>query len=303
MLQLSCSLLWWCTGAKPHSDLHRKAPEGCGPTHREVCRGVAVDGKPHLPADVVAQSQRPPDLHHRWPVPHRRQGDLMIFWCDGIEFPLLASNLLGIRQCLKRPPAVTWCLANESSWHLNSFDRIEVYLCFQVLVAPVVEKGAVQRDIYLPDGGFQWQDSQSAQVFDGGMFLQDYPVPLEDIAVFLQRSWVTRLIHRVTWLILLLFSIKFIKKATCAVLNLHFSSKDHWSCLKALSWDNMSKEFFILALYSSKWFFVFSSFVSIFLPFFKMLIGFTSWLICYRTFWSAFFFFFFSVSCPYLLFV
>ncbi|XP_068459143.1 SITS-binding protein [Clinocottus analis] len=58
----------------------------------------------------------------------------------------------------------------------------------EVLVAPVVEKGAVQRDIYLPDGGFQWQDSQNAQVFDGGTFLQDYPVPLEEVAVFLRRS-------------------------------------------------------------------------------------------------------------------
>ncbi|XP_010731064.3 SITS-binding protein [Larimichthys crocea] len=58
----------------------------------------------------------------------------------------------------------------------------------EVLVAPVVEKGAVQRDIYLPDGGFQWQDSQNAQVYDGGTFLQDYPVPLEEVAIFLRRS-------------------------------------------------------------------------------------------------------------------
>ncbi|XP_076588941.1 SITS-binding protein isoform X2 [Chaetodon auriga] len=58
----------------------------------------------------------------------------------------------------------------------------------EVLVAPVVEKGAVQRDIYLPDGGFQWQDRQNAQVFDGGTFLQDYPVPLEEVAVFLRRN-------------------------------------------------------------------------------------------------------------------
>ncbi|KAK7891730.1 hypothetical protein WMY93_023693 [Mugilogobius chulae] len=58
----------------------------------------------------------------------------------------------------------------------------------EVLVAPVVEKGAVYRDIYLPDGGFQWQDSLTAQVFDGGTLLQDYPVALEEVAVFLRRS-------------------------------------------------------------------------------------------------------------------
>ncbi|KAM9855015.1 SITS-binding protein [Aulostomus maculatus] len=58
----------------------------------------------------------------------------------------------------------------------------------EVLVAPVLEKGQVRRDIYLPDGGFQWQDSRNAQVFDGGTFLQDYPVPLEEVGVFLRRS-------------------------------------------------------------------------------------------------------------------
>lgn len=65
---------------------------------------------------------------------------------------------------------------------------MHVVACFQVLVAPVLEKGAVQRDIYLPDGGFQWQDSRNAQVFDGGTFLQDYSVPLEEVAIFLRRS-------------------------------------------------------------------------------------------------------------------
>lgn len=67
-------------------------------------------------------------------------------------------------------------------------------LCLQVLVAPVVEKGAVQRDIYLPDGGFQWQDSLTAQVFDGGTFLQDYPVALEEVAIFLRRGEVKWLV-------------------------------------------------------------------------------------------------------------
>ena len=58
----------------------------------------------------------------------------------------------------------------------------------QVLVAPVVERGAMHRDIYLPDGGFQWQDSLTAQVFDGGTFLQDYPAALEEVAIFFKRS-------------------------------------------------------------------------------------------------------------------
>lgn len=52
MFMLSLSI-----GAEPYTGLHSKAPEGCGPTHRKVRRGVADDGKPHLPANVVAQSQ------------------------------------------------------------------------------------------------------------------------------------------------------------------------------------------------------------------------------------------------------
>uniref|UniRef100_A0A6Q2ZFE1 Glycosyl hydrolase family 31 C-terminal domain-containing protein n=1 Tax=Esox lucius TaxID=8010 RepID=A0A6Q2ZFE1_ESOLU len=51
----------------------------------------------------------------------------------------------------------------------------------EVLVAPVIERGAVWRDIYLPDGGFQWQDTRNAQVFDGGTLLEDYPVALEEV--------------------------------------------------------------------------------------------------------------------------
>ncbi|XP_016888435.1 SITS-binding protein isoform X2 [Cynoglossus semilaevis] len=79
-------------------------------------------------------------------------------------------------------------------WWLNPSDPMTFTIDDQfligdkVLVAPVVEKGAVKRDIYLPDGGFQWQDSKNAQVFDGGTFLQDYPVPLEEVAVFFGQS-------------------------------------------------------------------------------------------------------------------
>ncbi|KAF3689018.1 SITS-binding protein SP105 [Channa argus] len=71
-------------------------------------------------------------------------------------------------------------------WWLSPSDPMTFAIDDQFLIGD--EKGAVQRDIYLPDGGFQWQDSQNAQVFDGGTFLQDYPVPLEEVAVFLRRS-------------------------------------------------------------------------------------------------------------------
>ncbi|XP_006642629.1 SITS-binding protein isoform X2 [Lepisosteus oculatus] len=57
----------------------------------------------------------------------------------------------------------------------------------EVLVAPVTERGAVHRDIYLPGSDFQWQDMSNAQVFDGGTLLKSYPVNLEEVAVFLRR--------------------------------------------------------------------------------------------------------------------
>ncbi|KAG9333490.1 hypothetical protein JZ751_011498 [Albula glossodonta] len=58
----------------------------------------------------------------------------------------------------------------------------------EVLVAPVTEQGAVQRDIYLPGSDFQWQDTSNAQVFDGGTLLENYPVGLEEVAVFTRRN-------------------------------------------------------------------------------------------------------------------
>uniref|UniRef100_A0A8C9W6M1 Si:ch211-236l14.4 n=1 Tax=Scleropages formosus TaxID=113540 RepID=A0A8C9W6M1_SCLFO len=57
----------------------------------------------------------------------------------------------------------------------------------EVLVAPVTEKGAVHRDIYLPGSGLKWQDRSNGQVFDGGTFLENYAVGVEDVAVFVQR--------------------------------------------------------------------------------------------------------------------
>lgn len=135
------------------------------------------------------------------------------------------------------------------------------FVCLQVLVAPVVEKGAVQRDIYLPDGGFQWQDSRSAQVFDGGTFLQDYPVPLEHVAVFFRRSWANwrhHLPYPVTVSITLL-----LLKRTYGLVNMHFSTRDHWSVSSpALRWyvKNVYLHFIDQICFLLLYFVAFSSF-------------------------------------------
>ncbi|XP_030646473.1 SITS-binding protein [Chanos chanos] len=59
----------------------------------------------------------------------------------------------------------------------------------EVLVAPVTERGALQRDIYLPESEFQWQDINNGQVFDGGTFISNYPVSLEEVPVFRRRRF------------------------------------------------------------------------------------------------------------------
>ncbi|KAI1889860.1 hypothetical protein AGOR_G00167270 [Albula goreensis] len=78
-----------------------------------------------------------------------------------------------------------WVSPND----INTFTIDDEFLIGDaVLVAPVTEKGATQRDIYLPDSGFKWQDLNNAQVFDGGTFLRDYPVGLEEVAVFTRKN-------------------------------------------------------------------------------------------------------------------
>lgn len=58
----------------------------------------------------------------------------------------------------------------------------------EVLVAPVTERGALQRDIYLPGDGLQWQDARDGRVFAGGTLLEDYPVGLDEVPVFARRE-------------------------------------------------------------------------------------------------------------------
>ncbi|XP_072129202.1 SITS-binding protein [Mobula birostris] len=58
----------------------------------------------------------------------------------------------------------------------------------EVLVAPVTEPGRVHRNIYLPGSNYRWKDVNTAQVFDGGTLLQDYPVALVDVAVFIRQE-------------------------------------------------------------------------------------------------------------------
>jgi len=53
-----------------------------------------------------------------------------------------------------------------------------------ILVAPVLEQGAVERDIYLPPG--TWKDFWSGDVFAGGKTVKDFPAPIETLPVFIK---------------------------------------------------------------------------------------------------------------------
>lgn len=53
-----------------------------------------------------------------------------------------------------------------------------------VLVAPVVTKGAVSRDIYLPAG--RWRDDQTGALHEGGRWLKAYPAPLDTLPIFIR---------------------------------------------------------------------------------------------------------------------
>lgn len=112
---------------------------------------------------------------------------------------------------------------------LNLYPRVMIIvLLLQVLVAPVTEKGALQRDIYLPESDFQWQDTNNAQVFDGGTFLESYPVGLGDVPVFIRwRSWASS-----TTIIVPLFVLF----SNCTF------HKDHYLCLE-VSWDLVENNF------------------------------------------------------------
>ncbi|KAJ8406499.1 hypothetical protein AAFF_G00300730 [Aldrovandia affinis] len=78
-----------------------------------------------------------------------------------------------------------WASPND----LNTFTIDDEFLIGdEVLVAPVTERGATRRDIYLPESGFQWQDLNNAHVFDGGTLLRDYLVGLEEVAIFTGRN-------------------------------------------------------------------------------------------------------------------
>jgi alpha-glucosidase (family GH31 glycosyl hydrolase) len=55
-----------------------------------------------------------------------------------------------------------------------------------LLVAPVVQKGATVRDVYLPAG--KWRDLENGKIVEGGAWLRKHPAPLEVLPVFVRQG-------------------------------------------------------------------------------------------------------------------
>lgn len=54
----------------------------------------------------------------------------------------------------------------------------------KILVAPVVDEGAVSRNIYLPKGS--WTD-QDGNTHEGPKWLENYPAPLNVVPFFIKQ--------------------------------------------------------------------------------------------------------------------
>jgi alpha-glucosidase (family GH31 glycosyl hydrolase) len=67
------------------------------------------------------------------------------------------------------------------------FVFLEFLLGDDLLVAPILNEGAVARDIYLPKG--KWQDElQPGIVHNGNCWLRNYTVQLDELAYFTRIS-------------------------------------------------------------------------------------------------------------------
>lgn len=73
-------------------------------------------------------------------------------------------------------------------WWVNPLDFKTLHISDQfligetIMVAPVLCLGDRMRDIYIPTG--QWKHSKTGKIYAGEQWLQDFVVPLEEIAVF-----------------------------------------------------------------------------------------------------------------------
>ncbi|XP_075955489.1 myogenesis-regulating glycosidase-like [Anarhichas minor] len=92
----------------------------------------------------------------------------------------LAGEVLDTGDPIIRP---LWWIANddEAAYKIDS----QFLIGDDLMVAPVLEPGKQERDIYLPAG--RWRSYKGEHFDKGPMYLTDYPVDLDEIAFF---TWV-----------------------------------------------------------------------------------------------------------------
>jgi myogenesis-regulating glycosidase len=61
----------------------------------------------------------------------------------------------------------------------------EFLLGEKILAAPVVVKGQVERDIYLPVG--TWKDGNDGKTYEGKQWIRKYPAPLGKLPYFIRQ--------------------------------------------------------------------------------------------------------------------
>lgn len=51
--------------------------------------------------------------------------------------------------------------------------------------APIVDKGKMRRDIYLPEG--YWKDGNNGSIYEGKRWLKNYPAPIDVLPYFIRQ--------------------------------------------------------------------------------------------------------------------
>ncbi len=119
---------------------------------------------------------------------------------NDIEIIKVAKKLLKLRE-ERILPVMKTCLAEfhrngspiiRPMWWKQSDDRDAFNINDQfsigndIIVAPVVEEGKTERDIYLPNGW--WKDEIVGQVIRGGKWMRKYQVSIDKIAFFVRTE-------------------------------------------------------------------------------------------------------------------
>ena len=108
----------------------------------------------------------------------------MVYLHERLVYPILvdsAKETVRSGVPIIRP---MWFADNLDSRLLTIDDQFMVG--DKILVAPILEPNSVQRDIYLPVGS--WQSEGDGKIYQGPIYLRNYPVPIEIIAYFIRLT-------------------------------------------------------------------------------------------------------------------